>query len=115
MTVFKANQCYCTDGIYWDETIKINITPELVDMVKEAKRLMDDNPLVRAIDYDAPDGYMSSAQAEALAKECAYDVEKITIMRSAGVYIYIQGKYDCSANAEYDLTRAFDKIYSGGM
>lgn len=105
-TEFEVQQCYCTDGVDWQEFIRVHIDQALKRRVQQCRVMMKNNPEIRDISLNVPQNFYNEEDCDALMEQLKFDVEKISVHKTT-VYLCIQGKYDCSAQAEYDLSKHF--------
>lgn len=99
----QLERCYNSEFV-WDEEelehIEFNITDELKKRIDHARQALDAYDL-RSVTIDVPDDAWDDATHDKMQASCAFDVSYISVFSHGGVYLYIQGKWDCAAQAEW--------------
>src|SRR6056297_1121128 len=76
------------------ETLPLELTADEVAAVQEARAFLQRNTAIHSVNVSCTPPEIESWR---------YDVSYISVFRDVGSYLFLQGKYDCSAQVEYSV------------
>lgn len=112
MIQIEIKRCNFTDD-GWDtdslERIDVNLSTELLTSIKRAYKLAQSDPAITNIDLtiDRYVSFFGRTLEEYINSVSPIGDLKIRVYKKAGVFLTIQGKYDCTTTAEYAFPFGF--------
>ncbi|HKK30452.1 MAG TPA: hypothetical protein VKA18_08685 [Alphaproteobacteria bacterium] len=102
ITKSEATACLTAERSYWreedtpdlPETLTLELTADEMAAVHEARAFLRRNPAIHSVNVSCTPPEIESWR---------YDVSYISVFRDVGSYLFLQGKYDCSAQVEYSV------------
>jgi hypothetical protein len=97
-------QGYASECCPWAEEkfeqIPFHITPQLRQQIRLARQVLKANQF-RAISLDIPEGCWDRTTHDQLQEAMTFDIARITVYLTCGVYLELQSKWDPSCECEY--------------
>lgn len=75
-------------------TLTLELTPDELAAVADARELLEKNPKIHSVAVRCTPPEIET---------WTYDVAYLTVYKSVGCYLFLQGKYDCTEQVEYSV------------